>query len=596
MSYKQFVVMAGIAGVLCAAPAVRGASDPLISLSVQQTEMSDVLKFIAAQSGTSVVIAPDVSTRLLNLDLQEVPLSECLDVILKPYGYGYRRVGKTIVVDQLEGLKQLGEVEPLQTKVFRFNYLNAGDVTNLVKGIMSPRGSVSVVDVSQVAGWGFEEGGGSEGGAEASKRNRDQLKGSQPKSSKTIVMQDIPERISRASEIFAEIDVKPKQVDIRAYFVELGGNALKDIGFNWYGSDQEGHMQTDRIAKFPSDDQLPPQSGPVTPDNDYSTIGGNGGAIADSNLADLARGGMTAGFLNTGGQFDIGLWITANQGNTDVNVLSAPRVLAQENQEAAILVGTRYPIISFKQEGNGNDSSTTTSLEYYERVGIQLNVVPQIADDKISMVVHPVVTERIRDESINVGTESAPRNINYPVIQTREAETRLLLNNGQTVAIGGLINDSRKEGVTKVPFLGDIPFLGRLFRRETTINSKVDLVIFLTASTDMRDATNEAKVFNEAVPTSEKAMQLKWEEFYQKAKMDEAKADAVSAEQPEVVVEQPEAAAESAAPVVEPVSMEPAPVVESVPAAPAPVAPAPAAKASSEPKEVADIFKELSVK
>ncbi|MBM4153354.1 MAG: hypothetical protein FJ220_07530, partial [Kiritimatiellaceae bacterium] len=135
MSYKQFVVMAGIAGVLCAAPAVRGASDPLISLSVQQTEMSDVLKFIAAQSGTSVVIAPDVSTRLLNLDLQEVPLSECLDVILKPYGYGYRRVGKTIVVDQLEGLKQLGEVEPLQTKVFRFNYLNAGDVTNLVKGI-----------------------------------------------------------------------------------------------------------------------------------------------------------------------------------------------------------------------------------------------------------------------------------------------------------------------------------------------------------------------------------------------------------------------------------------------------------------------------
>jgi type II secretory pathway component GspD/PulD (secretin) len=159
------------------------------------------------------------------------------------------------------------------------------------------------------------------------------------------------------------------------------------------------------------------------------------------------------------------------------NTLSAPRIMALNNQEATILVGTRYPIL--KQDTTSSSSSatvTTVTLDYYQDIGIQLNVVPQVgANDCVNMVVHPAVTSY----TSTLGGSGVAQ---YPIIETREAETRILMNDGDTIVIGGLLKDVKIKTRQGVPFLSKIPFLGLLFSRETYDMAKMDLLIFITAN------------------------------------------------------------------------------------------------------------------
>jgi type II secretory pathway component GspD/PulD (secretin) len=328
------------------------------------------------------------------------------------------------------------------------------------------------------------------------------------KSSKTIIVQDVPASISAVQTMLEEVDVQPKQIEIRAYFVELSGDAIKDIGIDWQLSRDNGKWQTGSLVSGVITNALGlPEYATGAASFPVGTYVGNP-ALSGEAISDLANQGLQLGLVKEGSMFDISTWLSAVQGNQDVNVLSAPRVLALENQEANILVGKREPIISTEEEYQDGNLKTTTTLEYYERIGIQLNVVPQLCSDGlISMVVHPVVTEEV-DRRIYTGS-SGNVVASYPVIQTREAETRMQVENGKTVALGGLISDRRRVGVTKVPLLGDIPFLGRLFRRDTTENEKVELVIFLSASTkDTSGAAGDA--FNQAHQRSETKLGSSW--------------------------------------------------------------------------------------
>ena len=501
------MVLASVIACLSVGSIGWSAEDPLITLSVEQTEMSDVLKFIAAQSGTSVVMAPDVSASQLTLDLQEVPLSECLDVILKPHGYGYRRIGKTIVVDKLEGLKALTEVEPLQTKVFKLKYMNAKDVLSVIQGVLSDRGSVNLIEVTQEAGWEFAEAGAAEG-EDAGKRGR--VKSSKQdlaKSSKTVVVKDVPESISQVTEVLSEIDVEPTQVEIQSYFIEYTDEAIHDLGVEMaVGMDIAG-------STF------------VRAGTDFLTS-----QLQDDAVTDLVSDGLfgTIDYLGSSSAFEI--YLHAIEGKSGINLMSAPRVLAQENQEAAIMVGTRLPIISYKEKDQGGYTSVETKLEYYEKIGIQLNVVPQVcANGLISMIIHPVVSEKLGDERIL--RDGLPYGAAYPVIRSREAETRLLVKDGQTIALGGLMNESLKDGVKQIPLLGDLPYIGRLFRRNTTYNSKTELVIYMSAH--IRSSDGIAKpVYDNEVKRSEADLSAFWENKYLVAqgKIDELTADESSVE------------------------------------------------------------------
>ncbi len=180
-----------------------------------------------------------------------------------------------------------------------------------------------------------------------------------------------------------------------------------------------------------------------------------------------------------------GILLHALQEDASANTLSAPRILTLNNQEASIIVGTKYPIINSdaSSASGGGAATITTSLRGYEDIGIQLNVLPQLCDNGlISMIVRPSVRELIGTKSGKTVSGEVTALTEYPVISTRETETQVVLQDGQTIVIGGLLKDRISKVTLKTPFLGDIPILGWLFRRETIQNEKIDLLIFLTAT------------------------------------------------------------------------------------------------------------------
>jgi type II secretory pathway component GspD/PulD (secretin) len=185
------------------------------------------------------------------------------------------------------------------------------------------------------------------------------------------------------------------------------------------------------------------------------------------------------------GGTDFEVLLHALEERGDVNILSAPRILTQNNQEAAILVGEKFPIIESENNAGGSVSTvTSTSLSYYENIGIQLNVIPQVcADEYINMIVHPTVSSIDGFETgiVSTGGDTAT-GTRYPVLKVREAQTQILLKSEETVAIGGLQNEVNEESRYGVPLLMDIPFLGRLFRRDTTNTKKIDLLIMIKAT------------------------------------------------------------------------------------------------------------------
>ena len=176
----------------------------------------------------------------------------------------------------------------------------------------------------------------------------------------------------------------------------------------------------------------------------------------------------------------------ALQENEDTNTLSTPTILTLDGREATILVGEQFPII--ETTSSTMDSNTVGgSLSYYQNIGIQLRVVPQICgdnEDKVNLIVHPTVSNQ--NGSVKVGgttTATATADLpiaEYPIIDTREAETQMVIDDGDTVVMGGLLSDAKAKEVMGVPFLSSIPLFGKLFDRLTKNGEKKDLLIFLT--------------------------------------------------------------------------------------------------------------------
>lgn len=477
-------------GAVCVAGAVMAEST--VSISVQDTEMRDVLKFISEQSGSSIVISPDVSTKTLDINLQDVELSEALDVILKPYGCGYRKVGSTVVVDKLDNLDRLCAVEPLVSTVVTLKYLDAKGVVEIVDGMLSNRGSVKMLTSDQKLGWDFVSAGENDGqGGKLDRAKADES----VSSSKILVVTDTPSVLTRIRDVINEVDIKPRQIEIRSFFVEFSNDAGTDIGVDWSVNKDSGEYNT---------------GGTSTDTNDVSSLVN---ALAGTAFESAESSGMSFGVLRESDYMDISVQLTALEKSEDANVLSAPRVVTQENQEASILVGEKYPIIT--SESDGDSGQITVELDYFERIGIQLNVIPQICDDnRISLVIHPAVSslgETVNASIISTDGDSSQLATPFPRIFTREAETRLTVKDGEMVAIGGLVSEEESLGEEKVPLLGDIPLLGKLFRREYTSNDKTELVILMSA-TVQAEQSNVSAELNKRVDNSVQKVLGHWNE------------------------------------------------------------------------------------
>ena len=451
-----------------AAPA--SAEEPVVadyvSIQVDGGTIRQVLNAFAMQTKRNVVIGPEVTNDVVTIHLTDVQWDNALDVILKPYGYGYREVGNAIVIGELNKLKSLEAVEPLQSRVYELSYLDASDVKDIIEGQLSPRGKMSIITARNQKGWKNLSSARSQRQGSGATLEMRERKGDEEDQiySKTIVVSDVPSVLGRVAETLAEIDQMPQQVLVEARFMEVNEDLLRDIGVEMSGSVDIGNGSVGLADQF--FDATPNAFKPKSIGSATGVTGERTTAFPDS--------------LSTFGQLTINssgwdLFISMIEEDEDTKTLSAPKILTLNNREAAIVVGTRYPIIESEINTgiSSSDGTKSESLEYYESIGIQLNVVPQIcADGYINMVVRPSVTEIIGERGEN----------RYPIIKTRDTETQTLVANGETIVIGGLLEERETEGVFKVPFLGDIPYLGRLFRRDTKDNATIDLLIFLSAT------------------------------------------------------------------------------------------------------------------
>jgi len=438
-----------------------------VSINVDGGSLIQVLNAFALQTGRNIVVGPNVVvSNGVTLHLNNVRWDEALDVILKPYGFGYQKVGDTVVVSKLSEMALLTAVEPLETKVFTLRFLDAGDAQEIIKGQLSARGTSSVSMSRGMKGWKNNPGGGSRSGNSGSvlgqlERVEDKPGKEERVRSKTLIVTDVPSRLARIHDVLDSLDIMQQQIQVEARFMEVNQALLKDVGLDFTSVKLDAKVRNIGQARTagntitrPSDDN------PVKAYPSYDLLQSFNYLTWDAGVANAQA---TINFL---------------QEDEDTKVLSAPRILTLNNQEATILVGQKYPIVK-TDLGSGTSTIATTTLDYYENIGIQLNVVPQIcADGYINMIVRPVVSSIVE---LAPGENGIPSP--YPIINIREAETQIMLKDSETIVIGGLLEDRKSKGDRRIPFLGDIPVIGRFFKlRGTTDNQTIDLLIFLTAN------------------------------------------------------------------------------------------------------------------
>jgi len=432
-----------------------------ITLDFSDADIRSVLKIISLKTGVNIVASPDV-TGTVSIYLDDVPWEKALDVILSTYGFGYEKRANVISVAPLDKLveakrmeQELAQVQPTITEVFQLKYLDALDAKKALEPLISPRGRITVLEMTGKHGWEFS--GESLGKRETKESDRQSL-------TKILLVTDIPPVIDELKAVLEKVDIKPRQVMIEAKILEVSRDYLEDIGWDYStqtvgatditidADDNDDFRAGGSVSQLYSTTQLPsvfdPASTSITPGN-------VGMHLAIKKIL--------------GSRYEA--IFHALEEDVYSNLLSAPRIMTLDNQEATILVGEMYPIIT--STSSESTSSVQESLDYYQELGIQLNVVPQIsAGNMINMIIHPSVTSYID----TVGDSS------YPRITTREVETQVLINDGETIVIGGLMKDYNKESEIGVPWLSNIPFLGWFFRRDTTDTEKIELLIFITAT------------------------------------------------------------------------------------------------------------------
>jgi type IV pilus assembly protein PilQ len=335
-----------------------------ITLDFKEADIRDVLKIISYKSGVNIVSAPEVAGTV-NVRISDVPWERALDVILKTYGYAYDKQDNIIMVAPLEKLtaqrkmeQDLAQVQPTRTDVFDLKYIDALDAKKAIEPQLSPRGKITILEVTGQAGWASL---GSGSGTKAARG------GEITSRSKTLIVSDVPPVLDKIKEVVEAIDVKIKQIMIETRIVEVNLNKLKDIGFDYGTGGPGSSVQTGAGFQAQNTTLTYDENGNVTGTvttpaiNQSPTVQSvtdtikSGGSSLGNMVTPAAfisqAGGLTS--LNTGlrllfqklegTQFEV--LFHALEENVASNTLSAPTILTLNNLEAYIIVGEKFPIV-----------------------------------------------------------------------------------------------------------------------------------------------------------------------------------------------------------------------------------------------------------
>ncbi len=425
-----------------------------LSLNFQDIDVRSVLQLIADFTDLNLV-ASDTVQGNITLRLQNVPWDQALALVLKTKGLDKRQVGNVLLVapadeiaarerQELESQRQIAELAPLRREVVQVNYAKAADIARLFQSVTSngasteDRGSIAVDDRTN-----------------------------------NIIAYQTQERLDELRRIVAQLDIPVRQVMIEARIVEANVDYDKSLGVRWGGNlwagdkwsawgkrgdlgvaddpnasgkpGDDGYIPSRQVGRFPGIPEIPLN----TPFVDMGAVG--------------STSGIGLGFVTNNAILDLQLSAMEKTGNGEV--VSQPKVVTSDKETAKILKGSEVPY----QEASSSGATSTS----FKEAALSLEVTPQITpDNRIIMEVKVNKDEPDFSQAASTG--------GVPSIRKNEVNAKVLVTDGETIVIGGVFSNTQSKSVDKVPFLGDIPFVGRLFRRDLVQDRKSELLIFIT--------------------------------------------------------------------------------------------------------------------
>jgi len=421
-----------------------------LTLNFQDIETRAVLQLLAETSGRNIVVSDTVQGNV-TLRLRNVPWDQALDIVMTTKGLDMRENGNVIIVApaeeiaaretaDLEARAAIGELEPLYSEFLQVNYAKAGDLAALIGGdsgntLLSERGSVGIDDRTN-----------------------------------TLLVQDTAERLQDIRRLVRTLDIPIRQVLIESRIVVVNDDYARSLGTRLgftgvsdnsadgiisvtgtgEGSDIIVGSALDNLANT---GQPFPVTAPGISDRYNVNV-----------PVDNPAGRIALAVLNS--DYIVDLELTALQAEGRGEIVSTPRIITANQKEARIEQGVEIPY----QESASSGATTTQ----FKKAVLSLTVTPQITPDN-NIIMDLLVSK----DNVGELTQSATGGL-VPSIDTREVETQVLVRDGQTVVLGGIYETERRETINKVPFLGDIPGVGFLFRSTSNVSNKAELLIFVT--------------------------------------------------------------------------------------------------------------------
>lgn len=435
-----------------------GYSGEKLSLNFQNISARAALQVLADFTGLNFVISDTVSGSL-TLRLKDVPWDQALDLILDVKNLAMRRKGNVVTIAPAAEVaakekaanaasKSILELEPLRTELIQINYAKASEVASLLKSIKA----VSSASGNHPVFGPSASGQGIQAATDSNTLLSPRGQVSVDARTNSLLIQDVPSKIREVRKLIAKIDRPVRQVMIETRIVEAQDNFKKELGVK-FGIKNANTNNTSHNNAI---------SGNITDSANIINNGGINAADAGGLNVDFGvSGGGSLGFtlakLGATGNL-LNLELSALQTENKLKIISAPRVITANQKKAKIESGSEQV---FTTSVLGAGSVVT------KKATLKLEVTPQITpDDRINMEVN-ITKDDFADATAGL------LNIN-------EIETQVLLDNGETVVIGGIYTLTKSTSYKKVPFFGDIPLLGWLFRSKTNVSNKTELLIFLT--------------------------------------------------------------------------------------------------------------------
>ena len=412
-----------------------------LSLNFQDIEVRAALQLIADFTGLNLVASDTVAGRI-TLQLEQVPWDQALALILKTKGLGQRREGDVLLVApaeeiaarerlELESRRQVAELSPLASELVQIRHANAADMFALFGG-------------AEGGGWALSE----RGSVIVDERTN------------AIILTDTPDNIAKFRQVIAQLDVPVRQVLIESRIVSANSNFSEQFGIRWGGGGIRGSGT--RVLRYGGSlETLAELQDIVADPAGQGAISTPGNLVVDLGVS--RSGASSFGIGLTGDGYLVDLEISALAAEGHAEVVARPKLITADKSPATIESGVEIPY----QEAS---SSGATSTSFKDAV-LSLQVTPQITpDDRIVM-------------ELDVKQDTVGQVYNgIPSINTNQIRTQILVEDGQTLVLGGIFQTFKNRSTDKTPLLGDMPYLGRLFRRSFERDDKQELLIFITPS------------------------------------------------------------------------------------------------------------------